>query len=396
MDRKKIGVLFIGLNGATANTTIIGNKAIQKCLGSTYGMLTETSLFSGTDLVNIEQFIFGGWDINYKNSYQAGIDNRVIKNGLLEKVKEDIDNIYPMKAVLTRYDIDLSPEDTNIKDKNTLEQYLHELIGDIQNFKQKNNLDEAIIINLSSTQKYSEINSSHKTVENFMKAISMNKTEFITSGMLYALAAIQTNSPFADFTPNRTLEAPALQELAKQKKVPIAGKDGSTGETLIKTVIAHMLKIKNLKLIGWYSTNLIGNNDGRVLSMPEHGKTKMIDKLRVLEPILGYSDFEHIVDIKYYLPRNDDKEAWENIDFIGWLNEPMCMKINWLGKDSILAAPLVLDIIRLLEHAHRIGAHGIQKQLSIYFKHPVDTPVRGFFEQYKMLEDYYINKRWKL
>lgn len=392
MEEKKIGVLFIGLNGATGNTTVIGSKAILKGLGSTYGMLTETPLFSNIDLVNIEQFIFGGWDINYKNAYQAGIDNRVIRNELLERVKEDIIHIYPMKAVVTRYDIDLSPEENHIKDKNTLEEYLHELIDDIKNFKQQNNLDETIIVNLSSTQKYSEINRDHETIENFMKAISMNKTETITSGMIYALAAIETNSPFVDFTPNRTLEAPALQELAKQKGVPIAGKDGSTGETLIKTVIAHMLKIRNLKLIGWYSTNLIGNNDGRILSIPEHSKTKMIDKLRVLEPILGYSDFEHLVDIKYYLPRGDNKEAWENIDFIGWLNEPMCLKINWLGKDSILAAPLIIDLIRLLEYSHRIGESGIQKQLSIYFKHPIGTQIKGFFDQYKIFESYYINK----
>ncbi|MCF6154490.1 MAG: hypothetical protein E3K36_04395 [Candidatus Brocadia sp.] len=172
-------------------------------------------------------------------------------------------------------------------------------------------------------------------------------------------------------------------------KVPLAGRDGNTGQTLIKTVLGQMFKIRNLNLNGWYSTNILGNNDGLVLSMPEHRQTKMEDKLGVLEPVLGYNHFTHIVDIHYYPPRGDNKEAWESIDFSGWLGMPMSAKINWLGRDSILAAPLIIDLVRLMEFALRRGECGIQSQLAIYFKHPLGTSARGFSDQYMLLKNYY-------
>lgn len=210
--------------------------------------------------------------------------------------------------------------------------------------------------------------------------------------MLYAYAAIEENCPFVDFTPNVTLETEALLELADIKNVPLAGRDGNTGQTLMKTVLGQMLKIRNLKLDGWYSTNILGNNDGKVLARNEHAEIKMRDKLGVLEPLLGYGDFDHTVNIEYFAPRGDNKEAWDSIDFLGWLDQSISVKINWLGRDSILAAPLILDLIRLLEYAQREGEKGIQSHLAMYFKNPLGTKTRGFFDQYKLFVDYYKSK----
>nr|MBC8554266.1 inositol-3-phosphate synthase [Candidatus Brocadiales bacterium] len=228
----------------------------------------------------------------------------------------------------------------------------------------------------------------YDNLEGFRKAIT-NNDEGLTSGMLYAYAAIEENCPFVDFTPNVTLETGALLELADVKNVPLAGRDGNTGQTLMKTVLGQMLKIRNLKLDGWYSTNILGNNDGKVLARNEHSEIKMRDKLGVLEPLLGYGDFDHKVNIEYFAPRGDNKEAWDSIDFLGWLDQSISVKINWLGRDSILAAPLILDLIRLVEYAQRKGEKGIQSHLAMYFKNPLGTKARGFYDQYKVFVDYY-------
>jgi myo-inositol-1-phosphate synthase len=206
---------------------------------------------------------------------------------------------------------------------------------------------------------------------------------------LYAYAGIETGCAFIDFTPNVTLDVPGVQELAVHSGVPIAGRDGSTGQTLMKTLLAEMLQARNLKLEGWYSTNILGNNDGMVLSRPEHREVKMHDKLSVLEPILGYNTFSHAVDITYYPPRGDSKEAWDSIDFIGWFSLPMTMKIDWQGRDSILAAPLVLDLCKHLQFALAKGAIGIQSHLAIYFKQPIGTGVLPFSVAVRRLKEYY-------
>ena len=389
MSREKVGVLFVGLNGATANTTVAGSLALKMGLSNNCdGMITETELFAHIDLVRFSQFVFGGWDVNSHDAYRSARFNKVLEPWLIEDLRPGLEQIRPWKAVTTEHDVDAARKADNVMIASSLQEGLNALKQDILSFKSQHNLDKAVVVYLASPLKQVKLKDIHEDLSKFRQAL-IDNDESISSAMLYALAAIETGCPFVDFTPNVTLKIPALLQLAEIKKVPLAGRDGNTGQTLIKTVIGQMFKIRNLKLHGWYSTNILGNNDGLVLSMPEHRQTKMEDKLGVLEPVLGYNHFTHIVDIHYYPPRGDNKEAWESIDFSGWLGMPMSAKINWLGRDSILAAPLIIDLVRLMEFALRREEYGIQSQLAIYFKHPLGASARGFFDQYLLLKEYY-------
>ena len=389
MSREKVGVLFVGLNGATANTTVAGSLALKLGLSKNCdGMITETELFSHIDLVRFSQFVFGGWDVNGHDAYKSARFNKVLEPWLVEDMRPALEVIRPWKAVITAHDVDAARKADNVMAVSSLQEGLNALKQDILSFKDQHNLDKAIVVYLASPLKQVQLKDIHEDILKFRKAL-LDNDESISSAMLYALAAIETGCPFVDFTPNVTLKVPAILQFAEEKKVPLAGRDGNTGQTLMKTVLGQMFKIRNLKLQGWYSTNILGNNDGLVLSMPEHRQTKMEDKLGVLEPVLGYNNFTHIVDIHYYPPRGDNKEAWESIDFSGWLGMPMSAKINWLGRDSILAAPLIIDLVRLMEFALRKGEYGIQSQLAIYFKHPLGASARGFFDQYMLLKNYY-------
>ena len=389
MSREKVGVLFVGLNGATANTTVAGALALKMGLSNNCdGMITETELFAHIDLVRFSQFVFGGWDVNSHDAYRSARFNKVLEPWLIEDLRPGLEQIRPWKAVTTEHDVDAARKADNVMIASSLQEGLNALKQDILSFKSQHNLDKAVVVYLASPLKQVKLKDIHEDLSKFRQAL-IDNDESISSAMLYALAAIETGCPFVDFTPNVTLKIPALLQLAEIKKVPLAGRDGNTGQTLIKTVIGQMFKIRNLKLHGWYSTNILGNNDGLVLSMPEHRQTKMEDKLGVLEPVLGYNHFTHIVDIHYYPPRGDNKEAWESIDFSGWLGMPMSAKINWLGRDSILAAPLIVDLVRLMEFALRREEYGIQSQLAIYFKHPLGASARGFFDQYLLLKEYY-------
>lgn len=385
---ERIGVLFVGLNGATANTTVAGSIALKNGLiDNCDGMLTETEIFSGLNLARFDQLVFGGWDVYDQDAYSVAVSNKILEPQLVERLRRELEEIRPWKAVVTEQDVDVARA-SNYVTSPLLEEGLSTLIQDIVSFKTKHNLDKAIVVYLASPLKKVEMKDHHNEFLKFKKAICKNE-KTISSAMLYALAAIEAGCPFVDFTPNVTLKVPAILQYAEEKKVPMAGRDGNTGQTLMKTVLGQMFKIRNLRLNGWYSTNILGNNDGLVLSMPEHRQTKMEDKLGVLEPVLGYNHFNHIVDIHYYPPRGDNKEAWESVDFSGWLGMPMSVKINWLGRDSILAAPLVIDLVRLMEFALRSEEYGIQSQLAIYFKHPLGTSARGFFDQYLLLKSYY-------
>lgn len=391
MQKRNIGALIVGLNGATANTTLAGTILQKNGLipdeSFKRGMLTEDNCFNGHDLIDHPQIVFGGWDVNNKDAYEAAIDNRVLDIAAINSVKEELKRIRPMKAIHTSHDVDETRTSDYSKNGTSLQCRVDHLREDIVSFKEVNGLDGAVVIYLGSPLK-AQGTGTYENLVKFRKAIK-NNDEGLTSGMLYAYAAIKENCPFVDFTPNVTLETGALLELADIKNVPLAGRDGNTGQTLMKTVLGQMLKIRNLKLEGWYSTNILGNNDGKVLARNEHAEIKMRDKLGVLEPLLGYGDFDHIVNIEYFAPRGDNKEAWDNIDFLGWLDQRISVKINWLGRDSILAAPLILDLVRLLEYARRKGEKGIQSHLAMYFKNPLETKTRGFFDQYKLFVDYY-------
>ncbi|OHB88104.1 MAG: hypothetical protein A3C38_05925 [Planctomycetes bacterium RIFCSPHIGHO2_02_FULL_50_42] len=387
----KVGVLIVGLNGATANTTVVGTILQREGVvsGSSFkkGMLTEDGCLARHDLVDEAQVIFGGWDVTNASAYEAAVRNRVFDGACFYPIRYKLREVKPMKAVCTSHDVNEAITSENTRNGASLLHKVQGLRQDITLFKKNNGLDEAVVVYLASPLKMRGARY-YTSLEEFEKGL-LNNDPGITSAMLYAYAALQEGCPFVDFTPNITLEVPALLELAESNNIPLAGRDGSTGQTLMKTLIGQMLKIRNLKLEGWYSTNILGNNDGKVLSLSEHAEVKMRDKLSVLEPLLGYSDFHHSVNIEYYRPRGDNKEAWDNIDFLGWLDQPMSMKINWLGRDSILAAPLILDLIKLLEYAHRIGEKGIQSHLAVFFKNPLGTKVRGFFDQYKLFSDYY-------
>ena len=387
---KKTGVLFVGLNGSVATTVIAGLKLIQAGLGQARGMLTDEPLFARLNLISPSSLVFGGWDISGQNAYQSALENCVIKKENLQHIKKFLSGLYPYKAVIAHYDCPSLALHKNIKPKDNLEGYLESLIRDILRFKKEKGVSRVVLVDVTSAQKNLNLTFLHRDTAKFKKALKRNDRKSITSGMLYALAAIKTESAFVDFTSNRTLEAEAITNLASVARVPLAGKDGCTGQTLVKTVISHLLRVKNLRVIGWYSTNILGNNDGRVLSCPGYDRCKIEDKKGVLKPILGYNDFPHIVDINYYPPRGDDKEAWDNIDFRGWLDEPMALKINFLAKDSILAAPLIVDLIRLLEYAARKGNGGVQTQLSLFFKHPIGVEERAFFSLYRRFQEYYI------
>ncbi len=388
MSKAKTGVLFIGLNGATANTTVVGTRIFLKGRVPDYGMMTQTALFAAHKLVKLGDLVFGGWDLNSGNAYEAAVRNKVLEEKLINSVKADVKKIRPMKGIVTSHDVDFLKTADNIKKVRNCRQQLAAIIKDIKAFKKANRLDRAVLVFLASPLKCVKLGRIHKDIKALKAAIARNNPG-ITSGMLYALAAIETDSPFIDFTPNLTLEVPALLDYAVEKKVPLAGQDGNTGQTMMKTLLGQMMKIKNFKLAGWYSTNILGNMDGKVLALPEHCVLKMKDKLNVLNEVLGYGGFDNIVDIHYYQPRGDNKEAWDNIDFLGWLGMPMSFKINWLGRDSILAGPLVLDLVRLLDYAHRRGEGGLQGQLAMFFKHPLGAHVRGFFDEYTLLKDYY-------
>lgn len=391
MLKCKIGALIVGVNGATANTTIVGTILHEKGLipddSFKRGMITEDDCLKEHDLIDQSQIVFGGWDISGKDAYEAAIDNRVLDKAVINSVKEELRKIRPMKAVHTFHDVDETIASGHSKNGTSLQRRVDHLREDIASFKKDNELDGAVVIYLGSPLKAFGTGT-YDNLEGFRKAITDND-KGLTSGMLYAYAAIEENCPFVDFTPNVTLETGALLELADVKNVPLAGRDGNTGQTLMKTVLGQMLKIRKLKLDGWYSTNILGNNDGKVLARNEHAEIKMRDKLGVLEPLLGYGDFAHTVNIEYFAPRGDNKEAWDSIDFLGWLDQSISVKINWLGRDSILAAPLILDLIRLLEYAQRKGEKGIQSHLAMYFKNPLGTKARGFFDQYTLFVDYY-------
>lgn len=394
-----IGVMLVGLNGAVANTVITGvySKSNKKNLGS----IVSTEYFKDIDFIKEEEMIFGGWDVYYSNSFEMANYHQIIPYQLYQESQKELEKIVPLKGVVNIWDTNEAINSQySIKMWNFKNFYevINMLRKDIDEFRKKNRLDKVFMVYLGLPLK----NIKNLDDINYVSFEELKKIDgnFLPSSVAYAVAAILEGCGFIDFTPNLTLQLDFIEELAIKYKVPLAGMDGNTGQTLLKTLIAPMLKIRNFKLIGWYSTNILGNNDGKILSRPEHRHLKMEDKLSVLEPILGYSDFEHVVDISFYKPRYDNKEAWDNIDFEGFLGLPMSCKINWLGRDSILAAPLVLDLIKHLEKSFKYESFGIQEHLAIYFKHPlksrsssnkrhVDKLVLPFFEAFQLLLNFY-------
>jgi len=330
-------------------------------------------------LAKLSDLVFGAWDIFPDSAYDAAMHAGVLEKDLLTKLKKQLQKIKPMKAVFDQsYVKRLSG--TNVKSgKNKLE-LAKQLIEDIAEFKRKNKCDRLVMIWAASTEVFMRPHAVHRNLETFEKAMRENH-KAIPPSMVYAYAALKSGIPFANGAPNLTVDVAALMDLANKNGVAVCGKDFKTGQTLMKTILAPGLKSRMLGLHGWYSTNILGNRDGEVLDDPDSFKTKEESKLSVLEYILQpdvypqlYKDFSHVVRINYYPPRGDNKEGWDNIDIFGWLGYKMQIKIDFLCRDSILAAPIVLDLALFLDLAQRTGMKGVQEWLSFYFKSPMTAP----------------------
>jgi len=385
----KLGVLMPGL-GAVATTFIAGVEVVKKGLGQPIGSLTQMGtirLGKRTDkrrplikdlipLAKLEDLEFGGWDIFSENCYETATNSDVIFKPMLEKIRPEMERVKPMAAAFDNaYVKNLSGE--NIKKAQNKRGLAEQIGDDIDRFKQERKVDRLVMVWCGSTEVFNKIQPVHETLGAFEKGLE-DSDPAISPSMIYAYAAIKRGIPYANGAPNLTVDVPALQELAKETGSPIAGKDFKTGQTLMKTVIAPGLKARLLGVSGWFSSNILGNRDGEVLDDPDAFKTKEESKLSVLEHILDkdlypelYGNLYHKVRINYYPPRGDNKESWDNIDLFGWLGYKMQIKMNFLCKDSILAAPIVLDLVLLMDFAKRAGLSGIQEWLSFYFKSPM-------------------------
>ena len=385
----RLGVLTPGL-GAVATTFIAGVESIRRGLSRPIGSLTQMAtirLGKRTDkrspsikefvpLAGLDDLVFGAWDPIPDDALTAARKAGVLEARHLDPIADFLAGIKPMPAVFDqKYVSRISG--TNVKKGKTKRDLAEQLRQDIREFKAKHKLDRLVMVWCASTEVYIKPGPQHATIEQFEKAMDRND-EAIAPSMLYAWAAIMEGVPFANGAPNLTVDTSALLQLALARGVPVAGKDFKTGQTWMKTIIAPGLKARMLGLAGWYSTNILGNRDGEVLDDPASFKTKEESKLSVLHTILQpelypelYNGFSHVVRINYYPPRGDNKEGWDNIDIVGWMGYPMQIKVNFLCRDSILAAPIVLDLALFMDFAHRASMKGIQEWLSFYFKSPM-------------------------
>lgn len=406
----KLGVLCVGL-GAVSSTFMVGTLMVRKGLAQPVGSLTQLATMrvgKGKDkqykkisevvpLTNLNDIVFGGWDIFADNAYESAIHAEVLKEKDINPVKEELEAIKPMKAVFDQNFVKRL-HGTHVKQGNSRWDLAEQVREDIRNFKAVNNCERIVVIWAASTEVYLPLSEEHMSIAALEKAMKENNQEKVSPSMCYAYAAIAEGCPFIMGAPNLCVDTPAMWEFSKMMKAPIAGKDFKTGQTMMKTVLAPMFKTRMLGLSGWFSTNILGNRDGEVLDDPDSFKTKEVSKLSVIENILDgkehpelYSDIFHKVRINYYPPRKDDKEGWDNIDIFGWMGYPMQIKVDFLCKDSILAAPLVLDLVLLSDLASRAGKSGIQDWLSFYLKSPMhdfeNEPVHDLFQQFAILKN---------
>jgi len=396
----KLGVLLPGM-GAVATTFVAGCLAVRRGLAKPIGSLTEMgtirlgkrtenrvpTIRDYIELPTLDNMCFGGWDIFEDNAYVAASRAGVLEKDLLRELESELSQIKPMPAVFdNRYVKKL--DGTHRKTGANKMELAEQLMDDMKRFKEENGCDRLVAVWCGSTEIYHRPTEVHSTLEKFEEGLR-NNDDGIAPSQIYAYAAVKLGVPYANGAPNLSVDFPAIQELAKKTGTPIAGKDFKTGQTLMKTILAPGFKARLLGLEGWYSTNILGNRDGEVLDDPESFKTKEVSKLGVLEHILQpdkypdlYKDFHHVVRINYYPPRGDNKEGWDNIDIKGWLGYPMQIKIDFLCRDSILAAPIVLDLALFMDFAKRCDMHGIQEWLSFYFKSPM-TP-EGLYPEHDL------------
>ncbi len=404
----KLGILIPGL-GAVATTLIAGVEAVRKGISQPIGSVSQMGtirLGKRTEnrrpkikdfvpLASLNDVVFGGWDVYPDNVFEAASKAKVLEKDLLAKIQPELENIVPMKAAFDQnYAKNLTA--THVKE-GTRYELAQQVIEDIQNFKEANGCDRIVLVWCGSTEIYYEPSDVHSTLDKFEAGLKADD-KLISPSMIYAYAALKQGIPFANGAPNLTVDIPALIELAKLTQTPIAGKDFKTGQTLMKTILAPGLAARSLGVNGWFSDNILGNRDGLVLDDPDNFKTKEVSKLGVLEDIFKpeenkelYGDIYHKIRINYYPPHGDNKESWDNIDIFGWLGYKMQIKINFLCRDSILAAPIALDLALFCDLAKRAGMSGVQEWLSFYLKSPQTAPglhaENDIFKQLAKLEN---------
>jgi myo-inositol-1-phosphate synthase len=398
--RGKLGVLTPGL-GAVSTTFMAGVHAVRSGTAKPFGSLTQLGtirLGKRTEnrspyvrdfvpLAGLDDLVFGAWDIFPDDAYQAALKAGVLERGQVEALRDELQAIRPMRAVFDqRYVKKL--DGPHVKSGKTLWDKAEMLKDDIRSFQRDTGVDRLVVVWCASTETFLQPGPVHETVESFEEGLKRNDPA-IAPSMVYAYATISLGLPYANGAPNLSADIPALEELARRTGSPLAGKDFKTGQTLMKTILAPGLKARLLGLSGWFSTNILGNRDGEVLDDPEAFKTKEESKLGVLDAILQphlypdlYGTVHHKVRINYYPPRGDAKEGWDNLDIFGWLGYPMQIKIDFLCRDSILAAPIVLDLALFLDMAQRAKMHGIQEWLSFYFKSPIHA--RGLYPEHDL------------
>ena len=393
-----LGVLTPGM-GAVTTTFIAGVESVKKRLALPIGSLTQMGhvrLGKRTDdrnplirdflpLASLDDLVFGGWDIYADNCYDAAVGAEVLSRDQLDGVKEEMKAVTPMPAVFEQRFV-TRINGPNVKKQTNKKELAEALIDDIRQFQESTGATRTVMVWCGSTEIFQKAGEAHQSLQAFEQGLEKSDPD-IAPSQIYAYAALKSGVPFANGAPNLTVDIPAIEELARERQVPICGKDYKTGQTFMKTIVAPGLKSRLLGLHGWFSTNILGNRDGEVLDDPDSFKTKEESKLSALEMILQpdyypdlYKDFSHKVRINYYPPRGDNKEGWDNIDIFGWLGYPMQIKINFLCRDSILAAPLVLDLALFLDLAQRAGMSGIQEWLSFYFKSPMTA--KGLYPEH--------------
>lgn len=409
----KLGVLVVGL-GAVSSTFITGVLMTRKGLAKPVGSMTQYDVMrvsEGADkkylkynqivpLTDLNDIVFGAWDVYPANAFESAVNCEVLKAKDILPVKDELEKIVPMKAAFD-HNYAKRLDGNNVKTFTSRWDMTEQIRQDIRDFKKRTGVDRVVVLWAASTEVYVPVDKEvHYTLDQLEKAMKADDRARIAPSMCYAYAALTEGCPFIMGAPNTTVDIPAMWELAEKTRMPIAGKDFKTGQTLVKSGFAPIIGTRCLGLAGWFSTNILGNRDGLVLDEPDNFRTKEVSKLSTLESILVpekqpdlYTDYYHKVRINYYPPRNDNKEGWDNIDIFGWMGYPMQIKINFLCRDSILAAPLCLDLVLLSDLAARKGRYGIQRFLSFFLKSPMhdytqdEVPVNNLFEQYTMLKN---------
>ncbi len=366
--KQSLGVVIVGLGGAVATTAIAGMHLLRDGYIDSAGLPLAGLEIAG-QLAAYESLVFAGWDLRSDDLAAAALEHDVLTARQFDRARDTLSAMRPWPAIgNVAFSANVDGRHRVLADNHRGAIAL--IRADLGRFREAKGLSDIVMINLASTESFVDRNAAaYATVESFEAALDANAAQ-ISPAMLYAYAAIMEGTPYGNFTPSVSADVPALVELAVRHGVPLAGKDGKTGQTMIKTVIAPALRTRALHVDGWFSTNLLGNRDGLALSNPESLKSKVATKASVLDSLLGYKVEDHVVDIRYYRPRGDAKEAWDNIDVTGFLGQKMQLKINFLCRDSVLAAPLVIEIARLLNLAKHRGEGGVQEQLGVFFKLP--------------------------